>query len=75
MERYRGGNVWQAPSFLTVMIVCGQGKMFLISDPRQEGCTIQTEIDGTWEYEFEDLPKRLKKWKWIGRMHELTRGY
>jgi hypothetical protein len=65
-SHYYGGNIWQAPSFLRCMIVCGDGKMFLISDPANSGSTIKTEKDGTWLYDMKDLPKRLENWKWIG---------
>lgn len=66
-DKYYGGNLWESPSFMRAMIVCGtDGYMFLISDPAEQGSTVMTEKCGKWLYTFNDLKKRLEKWTWVG---------
>ncbi|MBA7518466.1 hypothetical protein ES705_10536 [subsurface metagenome] len=66
-SRYVGGNIWMSPSYSKSMIVCGKdGRLFLISDPAEQGSTIVTEHNGTWLYTMPELKERLKNWTWVG---------
>lgn len=65
-KHYYGGNLWQAPSYLTAMIVSGPGGLFLISNPAEKGSCANVPKDGKWRFTLEELKERLKDWKWIG---------
>ena len=39
-KKYYGGNIWQAPSFLTGMVVSCPDRLMLISDPSEQGSCV-----------------------------------
>lgn len=76
-EKYRGGNIWEAPSGLRAMISISGGnrevKMFLISDPSEHGSYASTDENGKWLYTLEELKARLANWTWIGTFEQLCK--
>jgi len=65
-SKYYGGNFWESPSFMKVMIVCGVDSLFFISDPKEPGSTVLVEKDGKWLYTIPEIKNRLRGWTWFG---------
>ena len=73
IKKYRGGNIWEAPSFLRSMISLSgdrECKIMLVSDPKEQGSMVSVEENGKWLYTPEELRERLANWKWIGTHHD-----
>ena len=62
-----GGEIWKQSRFpyMTRYIVTGAFGMAVSSDPREQGNTIYTTMDGEWQWTQEDLAAYLNELDYV----------
>ena len=68
---FRGGQVWESPSYNRHYLVYGKDAWVLSSLPSEQGNCAYVEHDGKWIYSTDELVERLKDCKLIGKFHEI----
>ena len=66
-EDIGGGQIWRQPEFpccVRYVVLLPGGKFALSSDPREQGNTLCTEPDGTWQWTPEDLADKFTSHKY-----------
>ena len=71
-----GGQIWKQdrfPYMVRYITLLGDGKMATLSDPREEGSTVCTTEDGTWQWNASELYERLVRlgYTCCGQLHDL----